>query len=136
MGRGANWPKTKFTIAYWLKIENKYTGTLNPAFVSSRSGIALYNGKSLKAYATSLGNGILTRGVQVNKWQHFVFSYDGNFLKLWIDGNLITTQKSKTNSLLHSGFSFYIGNSRGTNSSVLIDDVFLSPYAFDGQKFY
>ena len=73
-----------------------------------------------------------------NKWHYVVGSYDGDNIKLWVDGDLVATQNTPTpvSVAIGSSKSLFFSNNAwcGGAFDTFIDEPMVFPYAFDEER--
>ncbi|MDD5555609.1 MAG: LamG domain-containing protein, partial [Candidatus Pacebacteria bacterium] len=143
-GNGANLkPTTALTIGLWIKPNNPIGGVGYDRFITraDAAGSSANNSYSFQFYSTTgrlnfaiwidgdtavknlYGNAILTAG----NWYYIVGTYDGSYLRIYLNGNLDCTPMSQTGNIRAGTYNFLIGACTGLQSTTmyggLIDDV-------------
>lgn len=91
------------------------TGTANQAF-----GISHGNNLNLYGWSNDL---ILSNASALNTWYHYVCTFDGSTMKLYLNGTLVG---SKVTTLNTTGTNAYIGNAAGSSLNsvnALVDEL-------------
>ncbi len=91
------------------------TGAANQAF-----GITHGNNINLYGWSNDL---ILTNASTTNTWYHYVCTYDGSEMKLYLNGSLLGTKLASLNT---TGTNAYIGNAAGSSLNsinALVDEL-------------
>lgn len=134
-GAPQNPPSGKVTFSLWFKsnestpnrfylvyLTNSGGGSQGFRTDSSGRGSFYMNGNTIYAPKDIMLDG---------KWHHIVCSYGDDFMKLWVDGDLIGTMSVSPATFTVN--RWYIGT-YGPPFAGLVDDIMISPYAFDGVK--
>ena len=127
---------SKFTIAFWFKLEdyNDFNQTF-PVFFNSSAGFNIYPNNKIKMYVTGAGNIETSPNIfDRNKWYYIVGSYNGNSIKLWLDGDLIAEKNGVAQTNSFAGKRMYIGYFQSSQYfNGWLDEVMFLPYAFNGK---
>ncbi len=132
--RHLRWPTKNITISGWIKPD--LNGPHDALYLRNIGSVLIQpSGTLIFNYISSNGNKHIVKYniIKPDKWYYFIASYDGDAMRLWLDGKLIG---KKTNVL----------PTANTSSNVIplgipnryegyIDDMIVSPYGFDGEKF-
>ncbi len=134
----------KFTLAYWVKTSkptfasyfNSFTPVQIPADYSKININSTGNIFIGSPYSQSSQYPI-DKKITFDRWHYLVVSYERNTLRFWFDGELFYNKISAPNHPSYiTGSNIFLGYYRALNNEILLDDVMLIPYAFDGEKFY
>lgn len=78
-----------------------------------------------------------TGSIVVNEWHHVAMTYDGNYIRQYINGVLQSTSSQFTGSIDWGAGNVYIGGHEGiTRFKGLIDDVRIYNYARTAEQIY
>ncbi len=131
-----------FTLAYWVKLSkptfasyfNSFTPVQIPADYSkiniNSTGDIFIGSPYSQSYQYPID-----KKITFDKWHYLVVSYEKNTLRFWLDGKFFYKQFTVPLNI-YTGNTIFLGYYRALNNEILLDDVMLIPYAFDGEKFY
>ncbi len=129
LGTGKTLKPTKGTISLWVNInyptENGVGYLMNPIILTkNRNGDDFYEGYTMAYYIQSKKIGVATSlseknqvnlsssdSILLNKWMHLVMTYDNQYLKFYINGNLEASIGKNFESEFSPTDSVMIGNS-------------------------
>ncbi len=126
-------PENKLTMATWFKLDDDFSASATyPMSLNSSAGFEIHSTGRVKFYINGGGYSYVFSdigSIDINKWHYIIGSYDGDAIKLWIDGDLIGTNDGVAQTVDFQGRGLYLGYS---NFKGWIDDAMSFPYAFDG----
>ncbi len=129
----------KVTLAAWIKVTDyTHSAATYPVWLNHGAGLAISQNGVVTFFINNRANAVRSqpKSVVPDKWYYIVASYDGDTLKLWIDGNLISSESGVTQTVDFKGQGFVLGQIYTTPYfDGWLDDVMYMPYAFDGEKF-
>ena len=132
-----NYPENKITMATWVKFDEIRDGDTWIIYFISDSGITIYPHDNYKMcfwvnVANSNSRICSESKPKTDKWYFVVGSYNGETekMKFWINGDLVAKKEgislvSPLAESLRLSSNFY----------GLMDDIIISPYAFNGEIF-
>lgn len=145
-------PKDQITVAAWYKttsfvgsgndglVSKGYTSHVDPYYQYNLGvcGDSYWNGQSGFGFSLSLDNqykGVSTGSnfYKTNEWYHIVGTYDGNYIKIYVNGSLINSQRA-TGSMTDFGQDLYIA--RHGNKSEYYNTIFHLPGDIDDVRIY
>jgi RHS repeat-associated protein len=132
------WQPTRFSVAWWM----------NPASLANyNQQIAATNGWGAFVFHTTsagevyVGTDITNRldatilpagTVQVNQWQHFVFTFENGVGKFYKNGQLLASKSGLLNPAVWSGFVMGAGNTSSVHGK--IDEVRIYERAIEASE--
>ncbi len=122
------------TVSLWVKLNTM--GVWNFLYSYGTAGNpegAYLNASTANHYAP---NNQITSAHSVNIWYHYVFSFDGNDSKIYLNGALIKTQ-NVTKNTMNNGNIFMLGLSEGGAQNYFngaIDDLKIYNYALSDSE--
>lgn len=108
---------TEGSWLFWVKPNTGY-GEVYPYLLAHHIGTRLYayfdpsSGKLIVILTTSAGDADVVSAsvITVNSWTFLVITYDGNYLKLYVNATLDKTSSKKTGTINTTTQNLYIGN--------------------------
>jgi hypothetical protein len=114
------WTSTGITMAAWVYLDSSASATITYPSAVDLLGTSIYCEQATGNLLVSVQNNAVTpayTGTTFNTWVHAVLTYDGSTMKLYVNGNLISTRSI---DLTISG----------------IHDLLISNYYADGTSFW
>ncbi len=122
-------PTDEITVGIWAKSDTatwNATGTL----LSKRDAYIMYpvsGGREIRFYVYTTGNWYMTTytPADITGWHHYVGTYDGNEIKLYIDGSPVGTPTIRPGGINPDTGPLYIGldDGQGRYFKGMIDEV-------------
>lgn len=135
-------PYNKITMSFWMKIEDYNYVSTPPIFLNSSTGFLIRSNGEVGFYMNGHNGGNPTTiinsapgYIKPNKWHHIIGSYDGNNMRLWIDGEIVAIKENVVQTVPFQGRGLYIGYQANTQYyNGWLDEVMVFPYAFGGES--
>lgn len=137
-----NRPMSKGTFALWLKLRTLSNSNVSPISAGNNGGLRIYPdgtmGMFVNGDATANDRVTTTAGfIEPGVWHFVVGSYDGEALRIFVDGKLIESRAMADASVndfysIFGGQSFYWGLGSFDGN---FDEIMVLSLGYDGEKF-